>query len=116
MFCVKRAKSIAKEKDVREKLLPILKTSNKKAVSKMLGISRNLFYYKSQKGNKPRTAKETVNCVIDFDNREDAIVTYPNKRKTGKPLKVLRFTKKRTHQMFLEETGLGLGLTTFSKL
>lgn len=105
-----------KKAAIRRELLPKLATSNKKAVAMRLGISRNLFYYKSQKGQNPKTALDTINKVREFYFREEISTIYPNKTKSGKIMRAMKFTKARTYKLFVEEYGALTKQTTFYKL
>ena len=88
------------DRKVRRSLLPKLAKFNKKAVAETLSISRNHFYYKSQRGRNPRVAKTTVDKVIQFYRREDISTHFPNKNKN---LIVLKQSKKKTFHLFKEE-------------
>lgn len=107
---------VIKKKPVKAAVLPMLKQHNKSAVSRRLKISRNLFYYTSQKGTNPRTTQETVNIITNYYNREDIITIYPNKTKSGRILKVMKYTKQKTYKKFVEEYGPLTKLTTFNRL
>lgn len=104
------------EKSARKSLLPHLKAGNKKAVSSVLGISRNHFYYKPQKGKTPRTPQDVSRLVADFYQREDVVTVYPNKQRNGTVLRVLKSTRKRTYRKFKSEYDVKIGKTTFDKL
>ena len=102
---------------VRKKLLPKLGQANKKAVARKLGINRSHFYYTSKKGLNPKISKETVENVVKFYNQPHVITMYPNKRKNGAPLKVMKYTRKATYHMFCEEFPRNkLSLSTFNIL
>lgn len=101
---------------VRRELLPKLQSSNKSVVSKRLGITRNYFYYKSQKGRKPRTSLVTLNKVRDFYFREDITTTYPNKTKSGRIIRAMKYTKAQAFKKFILEFGQVIKSTTFFKL
>ena len=110
------AATVVKSKCIRKKLLPELRSANKSAVSQRLGISRKSFYHRSQKNKNPRIKHDVVNKVLDFYNREDITTTYPNKTRSGKILKVLKFTCKQTYNKFVAEYGIKISQSTFNKL
>ena len=89
-----------KEKVVRKSLLPLLKTANKKAVSTTLNISRTHFYTKSRKGVNPRLSKQTMEAVIKFYTSHDVSSPSPNKTKSGRAIRVLKFILKDVYEMF----------------
>ena len=107
------AKSVVKDSKVRKKLLAEMK-GNKKAISETLNLSRNHFYYKSQKGSNPKVSHQLMQDAIKFYSREDVTTRYPNKRKN---LLVLKQSRAKTHKMFLEENpGCSISLSSFIKL
>jgi len=95
------AKSTAKNKRVRKMFVGELSgSSNKKAASEALGIPRSSFYFKSTKGSKPHTSTETKSIITQFYHRQDISTIYPNKTKSGKVLIVMKYSRKRTYNLF----------------
>ena len=108
---------VKSDKGIRKRLLPELTNANKKAVSERLNINRSHFYYKSQRGRNPKISRDVIVSVVDFYRRSDIQITYPNKTKNGQPMLVLKYSRKRTYHMFLEENpGCTTSKTTFDKL
>ena len=105
------------DKGIRKRLLPELTNANKKAVSERLNINRSHFYYKSQRGLNLKISRDVIVSVVDFYRRSDIQITYPNKTKNGQPMLVLKYSRKRTYHIFLEEKpGCTSSKTTFDKL
>lgn len=106
------------DKVIKKKLLPQLSSyTNIKAVSESLGVSRKAFYFKSGKGKSPRVSQNTITIIQKFYRQEDVTTTYPNKTKNGKTLRVMKYTRKNTYRMFMDEhPEVKIGLTTFNKL
>ena len=104
-------------KSFRKQLIGEFENCNKKAVSERLGINRSNFHSKPRKGRNPRIASTTIEDVVAFYYREEVTVTYPNKTKSGIVLRVMKYTRKRTFKMFLEEyPDAKIGKTTFDKM
>lgn len=109
--------SVVKTKTIKKALLPELKTGNKSAISRILGISRNSFYYKSLKGANPRVTRATLEHVVTFYNSEDITTTYPNKQRNGQVFRVLKYSREQTFKMFAQEYPEDkIGKTTFHAL
>lgn len=102
----------------RKSLTNLLTNSNKSAVSKELGLTRNHFYYKSKKGENPRTLPVLIEQVIAFYNRDDIVTTYPNKSRNGKPIRVIKYTRQQTFKRVKIEhpDHTKIGQSTFDKL
>ena len=98
---LRAAKSSAKKPAVRKMFIGELSgSSNKKAASEALGIPRGSFYSKSVRGSKPHTSVETKAIISQFYHRQEISTTYPNKTKSGKVLIVMKYTRKRTYDLF----------------
>lgn len=114
---VSAAGKVAKDPATRNRLLPHLRSSNKLAVSRRLNISRNHFYYKSQRGNNPKIPEADILTVIDYYKREDVSVTYPNKTRGGQPITILRQSRVDTFKQFkLEFSHIAISQSSFNKL
>lgn len=65
----------------------------------------------------PSLKKSTLEEVVKVYTRPDITVTYPNNSKSGKTIKVMKYTLKRTYNMFLAEfSDYKISKTTFDKL
>jgi len=114
---VESTASSIKEKVIRKTLIPKMASGNKKAISQRLNISRNHFYYSSQKGKNPRTSTDTINLVIEFYKSPQISTKFPNKQRNNKVLHVMKFTQKKTYRLFIEEyPNVKIGSSTFNKL
>ena len=111
------ATQAVKEKHARKSLFPHLRSSNKKAVSETLQCSRSHFYNVSKKGCNAKLSDETIQEVVNFYKGSDVVTTLPYKTRNGKVLRVMKYTRQRAYNIFMEQhTGVPVSQSTFNRL
>ena len=106
-----------KDTKSRQSLLSNLNQCNKKAVCERLELSRSYLYYQSRKGFNAKLKFETLVAVKKFYYSDDAVTTYPYKTKSGRVLRIMKYTRKQAFHMFkAQQPEVLIGQTTFNRL
>ena len=109
--------AVKSDKTVRRSLIPLLRNANKKAVSEILGISRTHFNYHSKMGTNPRLTKTALERIVLFYSSSEVVTTCPYKSKSGKVIRIMKYTRKEAYKIFREaHADIKIGQTTFNKL
>ena len=114
---VNAAAQTVKDTKSRRSLLSHLNQCNKKAVCERLELSRSYLYYQSRKGFNAKLKFETLVAVKKFYYSDDAVTTYPYKTKSGRVLRIMKYTRKQAFHMFkAQQPEVLIGQTTFNRL